>query len=148
MRRAQGTNPRRGERGMTLPELLISVAVVGILTGVSVVFYGPLNREVSAVIHNEDVERLNQALAQYRQVVGNFTVAADDGASTDEQAVMAMLKTRNALTMPGSPYLEPSVNFAPSVGTEDEEKRFRAVWNGYVFQVIPPDGVGSGVFLD
>ncbi len=141
-------NARQRQRGTSLPEILTVVAVLGVLTAVAIPQFDRLDLQVSAAVKGEDVERLNQAVSQYNQIAGIFTVAANDSASTDEEAVIALLHTRDPIELPGSPYLESSVDLESSAGAEDEEGRFRAVWNGYVFKLVPPDEAGSGLFLD
>lgn len=127
--------------GVSLVEILTTVGVIGVLTAIGLVVYKEIWDDSKAVIAEENAERLNSAVWKYNQIRSLISIAGDNSASSDEAEVLALLQTRDAIKMPGSPYLSTNVSFAASNDDDD----FRLLWNGRAFQLAEPGTAGAGI---
>jgi prepilin-type N-terminal cleavage/methylation domain-containing protein len=123
--------------GISLTELLVVVAVLGVLAAVAIpllVGLIPVSQENVAL---DAVERLNRAVHSYEMAVREISLAAGDGAN-----VVALLRTRSAQA-PGSPYLDDQPSYAVTSSAES----YRARWSGRVFELLVPGQDGTGLDL-
>lgn len=131
----------RRSAGISLVEVLTTVGVIGVLTAVSITLYTDTWEGSKEVIAEENAERLNSAVWKYNQIKSLVSVAGDNSVATDEAQVLALLQTRDAINMPGSPYLTSSLTFENSGSSDD----FRLLWNGKAFEVAIPGDSGTGI---
>jgi len=127
--------------GLTLPEVLITIAIIGILAGVAInSFLGNVEYAREGVTADSSAS-LNRAVNHYIQIVGEIGVEADVG-TTDELEVVELLQTRDA-NLPGSPFIPGE--FVVSASSDAE--KIRVVWTGEYFRVIPVGVAGGGIVV-
>lgn len=134
---------RRNRRGVSLPELLTVIALMGIIATIAVLAISGVRDVANEGFADDATQLVNRAVLHYDQVSSSITVAADNSSGTDELAVLALLKTDDD-SIPGSPFLEPSF---PQVVSNDTD-RTRMVWNGTNFRVVLPGSTGTGILLN
>jgi type II secretory pathway pseudopilin PulG len=134
---------RRFERAYSTPEIMIIVAVIGIVAaiGISVITGTVQSSKYNTASAN--LELLNGAVRQYAQAVNELTNSAGSGIS-DETAVFAELQADGSLeSRPGSPYLQPNL----SVRSSSDSESYRAFWNGHEFELLDRGESGTGLDL-
>jgi len=124
----------------SLPELLTSIAVIGILAAIAIHSYRGIQDSARETVARDNLALLNRAVLHYSQVAQDITDTAVSGSATDEGAIVARLKTRDA-TIPGSPYLERNFRDTPSSSSDD----YRIQWNGHAFELLRPGTTGTGL---
>ena len=126
--------------GFSLVELLVTVAVLGILSGVMISSFSNVKENSSDIIATEVMETSNLGVKKFNQIAYKLTTAADPDSSADELAVMALLQTRD-VTIPGSPFVRPNWNPVGSSSSED----YRIQWTGRLFELLKPGVAGHGL---
>ncbi len=121
-------------------EMLIVISIVGILSGISVVSYKGYLESAERSTAIDFVEQLNNGLKEYEQNVKALTIAADDNATTEEDAIVDFLQQIDT-TVFGSPYFRP--NWQPVTGSDPETYRIR--WNGATFELVERGTTGTGL---
>ena len=127
----------------SLFEVLVCLAIIGVLTAVAIPVVGKLIPDTRAQMADAMVQNLNRAAATFKQSIGPISTAASVPGSTAEEKAVYWLVTRDP-AVPGSPYFQGNY---PKVVTDDV-KNFRVKWNGQFFQVIPAGTAGSGLRID
>ena len=97
----------------------------------------------SDIVATEVMETANLGIKKFNQIAYKITTAADPNSSDDEEAVVALLQTRD-VTIPGSPFLRPDWNPQSSDSAED----YRVMWSGRLFQLLKPGVDGHGLKVD
>jgi prepilin-type N-terminal cleavage/methylation domain-containing protein len=134
-------------RGMSLVEMLVAIAVVGILAAVALPSLGRVVPGSKAAIAREVVETLNTAVNKYSQLHGGEIrrVAADGASGAEELAIVRAMQWDSPTDPePGAPYMRTDYNPATSSSTSD----YRAVWNGVFFELKGPGEAGAGLVVD
>jgi prepilin-type N-terminal cleavage/methylation domain-containing protein len=127
--------------GLTLPEVLITIAIIGILAGVAInSFLGNVEYAREGVTVDSSAS-LNRAVNHYVQIAGDIGVEAQAG-TADEVEVIQLLQARDA-NLPGSPYIP--AEFV--VSASSDSGKIRIVWSGEYFQVIPVGVAGGGIVI-
>lgn len=131
-------NPKSA--AFSLPELLTTIAVIGILAAIAIQSYRGIQDSAKETVARDNLGLLNRAVLHYGEVARDITVTAVSGSATDELAILATLKTRDA-EIPGSPYLER--NFRDTVSSSSDD--YRIQWNGHAFELLRPGTTGTGL---
>jgi type II secretory pathway pseudopilin PulG len=136
--------PRGWRAAYSITELVLTIAIMGILAGIAVV---AINGSFSAsqdALANERVEYLNHGIYEFAQQNYEmvFTARADSGA--DEIFVLRTLQYRHpqdSKAKLGSPYITPAYNPATSSSTDE----YRIRWTGKLYELLKPGQTGSGI---
>jgi prepilin-type N-terminal cleavage/methylation domain-containing protein len=129
----------------SLVELVVTIGVLGVISGISLSYFGGTLKSSKSVVANEMAETLNLGLKKHAQVNYEFNLDADDDDSADEIAVVRSLQYRHPTNpAPGAPFVRS--NWHP-VGSDDDAD-FRLRWNGTVFEILKPETEGSGIKVD
>ena len=129
--------------GFSMIELLSTVAIMGILSGIAMNVFVNVKSRSSDIIAGEVMETMNLGLKKFNQAAYKITTAADAAETTDEAAVLALLQTRD-ITIPGTPFVRP--NWHPVASEEITDHRIR--WAGTTFELLLPGTAGKGLKVD
>ena len=131
--------------GFSLTEMVITIAILGILSGVVIIFMqGAYDASVETMAESR-LETMNRALYQYAQQANELYVNPAASA-TDEMAVLRTLQYRNPdedRARLGSPFVSPCFNPQTSSVTSD----YRLRWTGRNFELLRPGKAGTGLRL-
>ena len=128
---------------MSLPELIVVVAVLAIIVGIAIPSISGVSGGSQRTVAERNLNMLNAAVAAYNQCGSELTNAANDGASTDELAVIQILQTQDPALI-GSPFLPSNLVFPATSSTN----AYRAQWTtNTVFRLRVPGTNGTGVNL-
>lgn len=131
----------QGERGFSLAEITIVIAAIAVLAAIAIPAITGAVSGTQASLAEGNLATLNQALLRHNHANTNF-VSVPDSSSDDEMEIFQMLRTRDPKLM-GSPFISSSM----TVTVSGDEKTYRAVWNGRMFQLAPVGIGGSGLNL-
>ncbi len=128
-------------RGISLPEILVVIAVIAILAAVGIPILGGVFGSSRAKIAERNLNRLNGALLAYRQASREFSraVASD---TTDELEILRTLQYPDPMVV-GSPFL----NSRLGIEETSAQDTFRAFWNGAAFSMYKKGEEGAGIDL-
>jgi len=68
-----------GRQGFTLIEILISIAIIAVLTAIGIVSYVSINRNARDAKRRGDIEQIRSALELYRSDYGYYPAPASGG---------------------------------------------------------------------
>ncbi|MFP6872251.1 MAG: prepilin-type N-terminal cleavage/methylation domain-containing protein [Verrucomicrobiales bacterium] len=133
---------RRGDCGFSLVEMIVTVAVLAIITSIAITYFGGTLDASRSVVAEDVATVLNNGLKKHSQVNYEFNLAADNSATDDEIAIVRSLQWRDSSNLiPGAPFVPQ--NWRPVGNSDAGEYRLR--WNGKVFTVLEPGIPGSGI---
>lgn len=138
---ARRLHPLR-HRAFSLVEILVVIAVIGVLAAIAIPAYSGLTDSAKDVEAEDFVESLNRAVRNFGQANWDLPTLPDNAATTDEFLVLRSLQHKwpKKALKPGSPYF--SVKYNPQ--TSSDESTYRIRWNGRTFEVLRPGTAGSG----
>jgi len=134
--------PRRC--GFTVPELVATVAIIGILTSIAVASYAGLHGMAREGVARDSLALLNRAVLHFNQTCWEIPTAANNGSASDELIVLRALQWRDSRpdeAAPGSSYISMQFNDATSSSRDD----YRIRWNGHAFELLAPGTTGVGL---
>ena len=126
-------------QAFTLIEMLVTIAIVGILSAVAIINLSPIDGKARAGVSQNLVETLNDGVKRFGHANYSIPRAADSG-TDDEIEVLRTLQWRD-VDSPGSPYARP--DWQPGVSADDSD--YRIQWNGRTFQLLRPGTAGAGL---
>jgi len=130
--------------GYSLPELIITVAVIGILAAIAIANFPGARNSAQETVAETQLSELNRALLHFNQCNWDIVLDAVSNAGDDELKVLRTLQWRNpdsAQATPGSPYLPSTFCDAVSSSASD----YRIQWNGHMFELLEPGTSGTGL---
>lgn len=131
-------------RGFSIVELMIVVAMLGIITSIAVPQLGGVLSNSKEVLVKDFVESLNKAVKKHSQLNYDIKISRDDSLAGEEISIIRTLQWRDATALaPGAPFLRQDWHPIVSSSVSD----FRLQWNGNDFVVIWPGEVGVGVWV-
>lgn len=122
-------------------EILVVIGVLAIIVAIAVASVSGVFATSKEGTASANLSHLNRAVMSYSHAISELTTASTTGIS-DEQAVFSNLQARN-LNVPGTPFLEATYKVVASSDTTI----YRAIWNGYTFELLKPGTTGTGVDL-
>ena len=137
------SQPRR--RGFSIVELLVTLAIIGLLAAIAIPVYGGFLVSSEAGIARNLVETLNGAVHKFNECNYELNLTAVPGDTSDEMAIVRTLQYRSP-TSPGvgSPYLKNNWNPVASSSSKD----YRIQWTGTLFTLLSPPQSGTGLRVD
>lgn len=130
-------------RGLSMVEMLISIAIIGVLSTIAMSNYKDLVGSSEQVICKDFTEQINDALKEFQQSAWGITLAADDSSANDEIKIVQSLQYKD-ITIFGSPFFR--LDWIPSEGEDAETYRLR--WNGATLELLEPGVTGKGIWFD
>ncbi len=134
---------RKPRAGFSFVELIITLAIMGLLAAVAIPVYSNVTKSSGETIATDHVESLNRAVAKFSQNCWRLPSPADNSVTTDEFVVLRSIQYRFPISNPkvGSPYFDPRYNPTASSSTND----LRIRWNGTGFELLKTGTAGSGL---
>jgi prepilin-type N-terminal cleavage/methylation domain-containing protein len=131
--------------GFSLPEIMVSIAVVGILTAIGLVSLTNVRDSAEETRARHLVEQLNNGLKGFSQANWTIATAVDSASVTDDLKVLRSLQykppAQSGRFTIGAPYFTPKWNPTGS----NVSSTYRAQWNGFVFKLLTPGAAGMGL---
>jgi prepilin-type N-terminal cleavage/methylation domain-containing protein len=135
------------QAGYSLPEIMVTIAIVAILAGISLVSFGNVNDASRLAQAQNLASKLNAAIKGFSQGNWDLHTVKDDASTADEFKVLRTLQYKpsssNGRFDTGAPYYPPTWN--PATSSSSAEYRVR--WNGVNFQLLVPGTAGLGLKL-
>ncbi|MFV1994797.1 MAG: type IV pilin protein [Verrucomicrobiales bacterium] len=136
---------RRACGGFSLTEIIVTVAVVGILSGIAIPAYQGVMEQSRVQASRDKLQMLNRAVRAFAQTNWNLSLPRDDGSSADEIAILRTLQWRDPVEpAPGAPYISEFWDPVPSVSEDD----YRLRWQGSFWEYLGPGESGTGLKVD
>lgn len=131
--------------GFSLTEILVTIAVIGIMASISLLTFGSVN-EGAKLAHARNVTaKLNDAVKGFGQSNWDIPTAKDDLDTADELKVLRSLQYKPAAAVgsfnTGAPFYPPNWNPATTTATTE----FRVRWNGFNFELLEIGVAGKGL---
>lgn len=134
--------PAPSRDGFSLAELMVAIALVGLIAAIAIPIYGSCMESSRAVMAGNVKETLNSAIHRYNQANSELAYPASDGGTADEMTILRTLQYRAPNNpAPGSPYVRNDWNPSVSSSTSD----YRIAWSGTLYKLLVPGQAGSGI---
>ena len=142
MTRNLSASPRRPPRAFSLPELLTTIAVIGILAAIAIQGYHGIQDSARETVARDNLALLNRGLLHFNQTNWDIVLNRVDSSANDELAILHTLQWRDPTGgTPGAPYI--SINFGDTVSSSSDD--YRIQWNGHTFELLVPGTAGTGL---
>lgn len=136
--------PRRRKAGFTLSEVIVVIAVIGVLAAIAIPQVGGVLGSSKGAIAENLLETLNGAVHRFNQTNYELVVSAK-AAGDEEMLILRSLQYRDpANPKPGSPYMRSDWNPVVSKNKAD----YRLMWTGTTFKLVAPGKSGTGLKVD
>ncbi len=142
--RVRGQSGCLARRGFSFAEVLVTVAVIGVLAAIALPSLGRVVPGSKDAIAREVLETLNVGVLKYSQIHGSDlkSVVVNDSSGAEEIAILRALQWKSPTEPdPGAPYMRTDYNPTVSGSLADH----RMVWNGSFFELRFPGATGTGL---
>jgi prepilin-type N-terminal cleavage/methylation domain-containing protein len=136
--------PHPRERGFSMTELVVVIAVLGVLAAIAIPHFAGLLAPAKVTVARNLVETLNGAVHRFNQT--NYELAtAVVATGEDEILVLRTLQYRHPdRPKPGSPYMP--LNWSPVTSSASAD--YRVIWMGNLYKLLEPGQSGTGIKVD
>lgn len=136
-------SPRRRQAGFSLAEVIVVIAIIAVLSGVSVVAFRSMKASAQLAVAQNSLETLNQGIHRFNEA--NYEIYYSGSPGITEMQILRTLQYRNPDNpATGSPYVRPDWNPTVSASTDD----YRLVWTGTLYTLAGPGTAGKGLRVD
>lgn len=130
---------------MSLLEVMMTVAILGILTSVAIPTYHKVLGGAEHTVASNLVETLNSATKKFSHSQWDIVYTPKPAAASDELYILRSLQWRDPGVTgelnPGGPFMTPTWN--PGTSSDDED--YRAEWTGTAWRLHEPGDAGTGL---
>ena len=137
---------RRSPHGFSVTEMVITIAILGVLAGVVIVSMNGSFSASQETLAKARVEMLNSALHRWAMAYPEMYFPVNSGSTNDELYVLRALQYRDPdadKAAIGSPFVPPEYNPRDSSSSAD----YRISWNGRGYQLLRPGQEGTGLLM-
>lgn len=130
--------------GFSLAEMLVTIAVMGLLAAVALPSLGRVVPGSKNAIAKEVLESLNSGVSKYSQIHGGEikAIAGNDASGSEEVGILRALQWKSPTEPdPCAPFMRTDYNPSVSGSLTD----YRLVWNGAFFELRLPGVAGTGL---
>ncbi len=132
-------------RGISLVEMLIVIAIIGVLSSISVVAYKNVKEKGKETVATSLVETLNKGTRKFGHAMWELDYPAELNDATEEVYLLKTLQYRDASDpSTGAPYVRPDWIPLQSSSTDD----YRLYWRGRSWGLLKPGEAGAGLLVD
>lgn len=140
----------RSKSGFSLVEMIVVIAVLGIIAGIAVSSFGGLLEKSSDGVAGNVVSTLNKATREYSHSNADLIYEAFAASAADELIVLRALQYKspsdsiglNELN-PKGPFMRP--DWQPT--TSNLNSDYRITWTGSAWKLLKPGVTGTGLKL-
>ncbi|MDF1755859.1 MAG: prepilin-type N-terminal cleavage/methylation domain-containing protein [Verrucomicrobiales bacterium] len=135
----------RQNSGFSLVEVIITVAVLGIMSAIAISAYQNVTKSSRITVAQNLVETLNNATKEFGHAQYEL-LSSGNTDSTDEVHILKTLQWKDPGIELGvaGPFMRQDWSPATSDDTDD----YRAVWSGSYWRLIEPGETGAGLKVD
>ena len=131
------------QAGFSLAELVVVIAIIGVLAGVTIYGYQNMKDSTQRTVARNSLETINQAIHRFNEA--NYEIYYSGPPGITEMQILRTLQYRNPSNpATGSPYVRSDWNPAISSATTD----YRLVWTGTLYKLVEPGTAGKGLKID
>jgi len=129
--------------GFSLVEVIIVVAIIGVLSGIGLTVVGKVTDASRRTIAANLTETLNNATKEFDHAQYSIVSSGENGDALDELHILQTLQWRDPGITIGvaGPFMRTDWNPATSDNTED----YRIVWAGTFWKLVEPGNSGVGL---
>jgi len=139
------TSPRCQSRALSLVELVITIAVLGILSAVAVPTIGKVVEGSRRGVAENVVQTLNKATREFGHSQWDLRTTPFPSSGGDEMLILRTLQWRDpdlsGELNPKGPFMRNDWN--PATSTLDTD--YRAEWTGSIWRLLEPGTAGAGL---
>ncbi len=148
---ATARHPKSSSAGLSLTEVVITIAVIGIIASIGLGAFGDVTSRSKDAIASNLTEILNQATRKFSHSNWDLRFNAMPDSAGDEIMVLRSLQWREPDGAANQkeiyykgPYMRPDWNPATSTSSED----WRIQWTGSSWKLLLPGEAGAGLKVD
>lgn len=139
------TRIRHTSQAFSLVEVLITIAVIGVLAAIAVPSIGKVVEGSRRGVAENVVQTLNKATREFSHSQWDLRTTPAAGSGGDEMLILRTLQWRDPDTSgelnPKGPFMKNDWNPTTSSNTDD----YRAEWTGSAWKLVEPGTAGAGL---
>lgn len=137
------------ERGISLVEMIITIAVIGVISAIAIPSVGDVFGKSKDVVASNVNQGLNKATRKFSHSQWDLKLTAIPNNAADELALLRTLQWREPTHAgselnPKGPFMR--IDWNPSLSSDPKEHRIE--WTGSAWKVLSPGTAGAGLKVD